>query len=391
MPKIFSLKLQELLVILYLASLMMPSLGIKISSIGTLKVSMIISYFIIFIFHNSKVNLRNFIPILLILTAYLLTFLWSVSYSNSIIGAIGIIQLIIYSFSFLLIINHYNRSIFIKLLLSSIVIVCVFSIIYYILGIITYNGDYSENAKNLGIMIDRSMIRAKGFTDDPNIFSLYVGICLIISALNPIKKNKNFILFLLLITFLLTLSRGGIIAMIIAISATTIVKLFLSPQQEIKKVILVLLIIILAVAYIILFNDTLLNIIVKRLNNINSASGRFELWSLAFKAFHERPIFGHGIFTTKYIFEQILGKPAYTHNTFIELLLEGGSYLIFSFAAFLFYLLTQIFNKIKDNTWLFCIFLFIIIQFMTLSLSFNEFIYFLFSFILIYSSRKNLR
>ena len=142
---------------------MMPSLGIKISSIGTLKVSMIISYFIIFIFHNSKVNLRNFIPILLILTAYLLTFLWSVSYSNSIIGAIGIIQLIIYSFSFLLIINHYNRSIFIKLLLSSIVIVCVFSIIYYILGIITYNGDYSENAKNLGIMIDRSMIRAKGF------------------------------------------------------------------------------------------------------------------------------------------------------------------------------------------------------------------------------------
>ncbi|RYH12734.1 hypothetical protein EVY58_19475, partial [Proteus mirabilis] len=144
-------------------------------------------------------------------------------------------------------------------------------------------------------------------------------------------------------------------------------------------------------AYIILFNDTLLNIIVKRLNNINSASGRFELWSLAFKAFHERPIFGHGIFTTKYIFEQILGKPAYTHNTFIELLLEGGSYLIFSFAAFLFYLLTQIFNKIKDNTWLFCIFLFIIIQFMTLSLSFNEFIYFLFSFILIYSSRKNLR
>lgn len=327
MPKIFSLKLKELLVILYLASLMMPSLGIKISSIGTLKVSMIISYFIIFIFHNSKVNLRNFIPILLILTAYLLTFLWSVSYSNSIIGAIGIIQLIIYSFSFLLIINHYNRSIFIKLLLSSIVIVCVFSIIYYILGIITYNGDYSENAKNLGIMIDRSMIRAKGFTDDPNIFSLYVGICLIISALNPIKKNKNFILFLLLITFLLTLSRGGIIAMIIAISATTIVKLFLSPQQEIKKVILVLLIIILAVAYIILFNDTLLNIIVKRLNNINSASGRFELWSLAFKAFHERPIFGHGIFTTKYIFEQILGKPAYTHNTFIELLLEGGSYL----------------------------------------------------------------
>ncbi len=131
MPKIFSLKLKELLVILYLASLMMPSLGIKISSIGTLKVSMIISYFIIFIFHNSKVNLRNFIPILLILTAYLLTFLWSVSYSNSIIGAIGIIQLIIYSFSFLLIINHYNRSIFIKLLLSSIVIVCVFSIIYW--------------------------------------------------------------------------------------------------------------------------------------------------------------------------------------------------------------------------------------------------------------------
>lgn len=156
MPKIFSLKLKELLVILYLASLMMPSLGIKISSIGTLKVSMIISYFIIFIFHNSKVNLRNFIPILLILTAYLLTFLWSVSYSNSIIGAIGIIQLIIYSFSFLLIINHYNRSIFIKLLLSSIVIVCVFSIIYYILGIITYNGDYSENAKNLGIMIEEA-------------------------------------------------------------------------------------------------------------------------------------------------------------------------------------------------------------------------------------------
>ncbi len=37
MPKIFSLKLKELLVILYLASLMMPSLGIKISSIGTFK------------------------------------------------------------------------------------------------------------------------------------------------------------------------------------------------------------------------------------------------------------------------------------------------------------------------------------------------------------------
>ncbi len=85
-------------------------------------------------------------------------------------------------------------------------------------------------------MIDRSMIRAKGFTDDPNIFSLYVGICLIISALNPIKKNKKLLFYFFITNYLLlTLSRGGIIAMIIAISATTIVKLFLSPQQEIKS------------------------------------------------------------------------------------------------------------------------------------------------------------
>lgn len=61
---------------------------------------------------------------------------------------------------------------------------------------------------------------------------------------------------------------------------------------------------------------------------------------LRVQIFFENPIFGHGIFTTKYIFEMILGKPAYTHNTFIELLLEGGIkltlYLFITILLFIF-------------------------------------------------------
>lgn len=129
-------------------------------------------------------------------------------------------------------------------------------------------------------------------------------------------------------------------------------------------------------------------IIDKRLNDISSGSGRFDLWNSAFKYFFENPIFGHGIFTTKYIFEMILGKPAYTHNTFIELLLEGGISLLFIYLLLFFYLFLLLFKNIKENLWLISCLIFILIQFMTLSLSFNEFVYFIFIIILLFNKKQ---
>ncbi|WP_369468574.1 O-antigen ligase family protein [Providencia manganoxydans] len=383
--KSYNIISHETLLIIFLLSLMSPAIGITIPGLGTLKASMLLSYFIIFTNYKCKFNLLKITPILLLLLFYGISSIWSISYSHSIIGIIGILQLIIYCFSFSILLSQYNKNEIITILIKSFTIMAFLTLIYYTLSVFTYTGGYDDNIKYYGMMIDRSMIRAKGFTDDPNIFSLYMGIALAIILFN--KNTKKIPTLLIFLMFVLTLSRGGIIAFIGSSAIVFIFEFIISPAKQFKKILLFTLILTILFT-IVHFNETIYHIIDKRLNDISSGSGRFDLWNSAFRYFFENPIFGHGIFTTKYIFEMILGKPAYTHNTFIELLLEGGISLLFVYLLLFFYLFILLFKNIKENLWLISCLVFIFIQFMTLSLSFNEFVYFIFIIILLFNNKQ---
>ncbi|RMA12186.1 hypothetical protein EA147_12045, partial [Providencia stuartii] len=211
-PKFHNIISHKTLLIVFLLSLMSPAIGISIPGLGTLKASMLLSYFIILTNYRHKFNLFKITPILLLLLFYGVSSIWSISYSHSVIGVIGILQLVIYCLSFSILLNQYNKNEIVAILVKSFTIMAFMTLIYYIFSVFTYTGGYDDNIKYYGMMIDRSMIRAKGFTDDPNIFSLYMGIALSTVLFNKnVKKIPTLLIFLM---FVLTLSRGGIIAFI---------------------------------------------------------------------------------------------------------------------------------------------------------------------------------
>ncbi|WP_332114977.1 hypothetical protein, partial [Escherichia coli] len=106
--------------------------------------------------------------------------------------------------SFSILLNQYNKNEIVAILVKSFTIMAFMTLIYYIFSVFTYTGGYDDNIKYYGMMIDRSMIRAKGFTDDPNIFSLYMGIAL--STVLFDKNVKKIPALLIFLMFVLTLS-----------------------------------------------------------------------------------------------------------------------------------------------------------------------------------------
>lgn len=370
---------------LYLFSLMTPIIGVQIPLIGTLKLSMILSFVFLLIglFLKVKFRLAPFFFLFVFFIVYSITGIWSYEYMGSVVGVIGIIQLFIYVFSFIIILSIKGETGINYNIVSAIVIFIILNISYYIVGVITYNGSYIENTKHFGMMIDRGMIRARGLTNDPNILSLYLGICFIYiqqCALFKIKY-KNTILLLIITLFFLTISRGGIIALLLSYSIVFVIELL-----KMKKNILYLIIggglgVILFI-YMYHYDDVVNEIVNKRLDNISTGSGRFHLWDFALSKINESPIFGHGVFTTKYIFIELLGKVGYSHNSIIEIFMEGGFFLFISFFVLFINVLLKAVKNIYRNSWMLPVLCFITVQYMTLSLIFNEFIYFIYVLIL---------
>ena len=204
--------------------------------------------------------------------------------------------------------------------------------------------------------------RASGLGENPNAlaFQATLGILFAqhIARTTSDKQMRNFALIsfaIFVITVLLTLSRSGLVTMIIVVLISNV-----SPQhgtQQLQRVILISSII---AAILFTFSGSLVKSFASRFEE--SDETRFAVWDASFKVFLDHPISGVGIGNgskyTPFYSEELMqrserkGQVTTSHNSILSLLSETGTvglaiFLAMLFAAF--QALVSAINRYRNN------------------------------------------
>lgn len=263
-------------------------------------------------------------------------------------------------------------------------IICVVTIIYYVIGLVACKFNFNGNGQEFfGVLLDRRIPRLISLmSKDPNITVVYMTLFLFLFA-NKAKENlKNKLgLILSAIIIILTFSRGAYIAlmfsMLIVYFSIKNIKLTLKIKQMIKGIICIAIIVVVITA---ITNINILNVVANRFEDTSkdNGSGRTVLWRNAVKTFKKHPCFGIGINATLEYNKVYYGTKNYVHNTYLEVLSETGiigfiPYLIFVFSTI--YTSWKICKNEKKNNYLYVTVLAIFLQMIFLSVLLNEMIY----------------
>ena len=222
----------------------------------------------------------------------------------------------------------------------------------------------------LGITIDRGIPRLIGLTFDPNFYVMFNAPFFFLSLETNKSRGQRFLLLLSATTIFLSFSRGGWLAIFVALAFRFFLKLFLKKRaslyenESIKKRILkffsIAIVGLLAIAWT---WATLIEILTKRFTGITSGSGRADLLDTMYKLFSENPFVGIGFHNFRYYNLQETGKFFYGHNTYMELLVEVGVIgVFFYFLFFISFLLLNVNLIFNDRKFSFLLYSLISIQ-----------------------------
>lgn len=188
-----------------------------------------------------------------------------------------------------------------------------------------------------GWIMDRGIKRLIGSTIDPNIFVVFASLTHMLFLHKVGNGEIRFVIGLLLSAtcIILSVSRGGILA-------TTLgtMLFFLCPKTanvgaKIKKALVIVccltIVYMLATQYM---NVDVRSIVVRRFQDITGGSGRANIWDNALKLFRAYPLFGVGLYNFQHYNLRVFGDSHYAHNTYLEILVEGGLIGAVLFAVF---------------------------------------------------------
>jgi O-antigen ligase len=206
-------------------------------------------------------------------------------------------------------------------------------------------------------------LRAFGFFPDPHMFSFYLGLIIpmvlvfLIFGNKKERENKKrvfifIILTILILSVLLSFSRGGYLGMFAGLFSVIILSWkFLMPKM---KIIIFLIILAGTVAFFIPQNP-----IASRINSIinleeGSNAGRLIIWQQAADVFREHPLTGIGIGNYSfYLFpEEKYRIPIYAHNTYLDIASEMGIFALIAWIGIFlacFWQLLKIIKKTADK------------------------------------------
>lgn len=250
----------------------------------------------------------------------------------------------------------------------------ILSLALYFIGIVSLGFNLTGNQiKAYGVMMDRGFPRLIGLASDPNIFCFY-NILFFFYFLTHLKKKHAKLGFLLSsVTLMLSLSRGGILAVAFGLAL-----MFLS--SSLLKKIQMMIILPISVFLVNLLLKTFINLdvigmITDRFLADDGGSGRSDIWAIGLRFFQENPIFGVGIFNYRPYSLDEYGYAIYMHNTYLEALVEGGIIGITLYLLIFIIFIATYFNNssiIKDNKYLFFSFASMALMMATYSFMVNE-------------------
>lgn len=196
-------------------------------------------------------------------------------------------------------------------------------------------------------------------------FSLLIFITIFGKDLNVHKtyKTKKFLFFNIIMLALQVFGcisvggRGGIVLLILTILMTYIAYIKRNNKKNGKTIWII------AGSILGLFIVSKLDLAQTGLNRFfalfsqnqdASRDGRFELWMTALESFKNAPIFGHGIGS---VFSNV---GFYSHNMFMDVLVEFGIVGFVIFSSFFVWIVIHILKSIKDNQKLFIFYIFVL-------------------------------
>lgn len=207
---------------------------------------------------------------------------------------------------------------------------CLLFFFLYLLGIANFN-NLNEHELYGGVFIERGFPRMTGLSFDPNFFAM----TLIPFVFMFLSRRHYFWLTFACFLLLLSFSRGGWLAFTVGCIALVSV----SRPKKVATFILFILVFLSAtyLAYTLnVFGFS--EIVDSRFVNLSHGSGRLELWKNAWLLFLERPIFGWGIFTFRKLNADLFMTSHFSHNTYLDVLVETGvvgAVIFFLFMCFL--------------------------------------------------------
>jgi hypothetical protein len=199
-----------------------------------------------------------------------------------------------------------------------------------------------------GIQFTLESGRITGSLGNPNLFAILIGLCIPASLglLYSIQQTGKKSLLLAGITamgiaLVLSASRGGILAVIIGLTAFII----LSGITHLKKNILSLgIILAITIAGILLIQNThpsskIENLSTRMEKGSSTVQERLIYWRISEKIIKDRPVLGGGLASFAILYghykPENAGESRYAHNTFLQAWTEGGIITLLALLIFM--------------------------------------------------------
>lgn len=237
---------------------------------------------------------------------------------------------------------------FFKGIIYMAVVACIVNIILY----------YREIAVTLGIIKTGEWVNIKSFFANRNQFAFFLYLSLIAEIFVMQKSNKLIykILFpIFIINLLLTMSRTGILVVIILFGLMFLLTDKISRKSKIITIVSIIAIV--AIAFIIIMTSCpklwkTLNRYFLRIDQIKDLSGRTDIWNVGIGLLKASPlnfIFGVGRFQSTKLLD-VNGK-VFTqfHNIYLDMLLTSGAVGLIYFGFIYFTVIKKLLNSDLDK------------------------------------------
>ncbi|MGI6735412.1 MAG: O-antigen ligase family protein [Bacilli bacterium] len=230
------------------------------------------------------------------------------------------------------------------------------------------------NSKRLGAQISQE-----------NIYGFQSAIS-IVAALYLMFFKKKYIYVLVCLALLFVIAASGSKSALLIVPIGFIIVILLKYGVNRKVILFFILLIVFSIA---LLNTPIFKGVIHRIQKMlevllygntaqdGSTTKRLEFIIEGIVLFFKKPLFGYGADNFRVIIAPILGVSTYSHNNYIELLVNGGiiGFLLFYFSYFV--LILEAFSKKLDKFLLIIMILFLIADMATVSLYSKIFVIFL--------------
>lgn len=292
-----------------------------------------LSIFIIILFRNKKLQIKNEISMFILLSILTLNFV-------IFRGDDAFQELLRYFLSILIFINITNISFSWKKMKPYLLELSLVNLYNCLMIFIFTSKNMINNISNTiissDIFLSKTELRMNGFFSDPNKYMVFCTFLIFVVYYFYKQQNNYFLKIILYISGLLSFSRTIFIVYMILISFLIYTRILRRIDMKGKVIIAILCI---SLFYIFLKLDIVSHLYqfitvlsgrerTMEISATVSEDSRYFIWMKSFNFIKSNIFLGHGLLS----FENLLPYP--THNTFIELVLDGGIILLGSWVLF---------------------------------------------------------